>query len=231
MEDIVICGIYKITSPSGRIYIGESINIYNRWSTYKSLNIATKSQRKLWRSLNKHGVENHLFEVIEECLIENLLCRERYWQDFYDVLNGGLNLRLTECGELKQIPSEETKKKISNSQKGELNHMYGKAQSDEAKKKISIAHKGKLKSEETKLKMSNYRKLNHHGFMFEKGNSVAHSNKVINIETLEIYDSISLAAKSIDMKRTTLSKQLNGINSNKTNFLLLEEYIKNNEKR
>ena len=28
----IICGIYKITSPSGKIYIGESENIQKNWN-------------------------------------------------------------------------------------------------------------------------------------------------------------------------------------------------------
>lgn len=34
-----ICGIYKITSPSGRIYIEQSRNIKRRISEYKSKKI------------------------------------------------------------------------------------------------------------------------------------------------------------------------------------------------
>ena len=35
--DNIICGIYKITSPSGKIYIGQSINIKSRWKYYEKL--------------------------------------------------------------------------------------------------------------------------------------------------------------------------------------------------
>ena len=30
-----ICGIYKITSPSGRVYIGQSIDVYSRLKQYQ----------------------------------------------------------------------------------------------------------------------------------------------------------------------------------------------------
>ena len=60
--------------------------------------------------------------------------------------------------------SEETKKKLSESKKGENNPMFGKISpnrgitpkplSDEAKLKISDAHKGKIVSSETKQKIS-----------------------------------------------------------------------------
>ena len=62
-----IIGIYKITSPTNRIYIGSSNDIYNRWCSYK--NLKCKSQTKLYNSLLKYGAENHIFEIIENCSI------------------------------------------------------------------------------------------------------------------------------------------------------------------
>ena len=69
-------GIYKITSPKNRVYIGQSVNIKSRWSRYKKR--LPKSQIKLNRSFLKYGVENHLFEVVEECLVSELNEKERY---------------------------------------------------------------------------------------------------------------------------------------------------------
>ena len=109
MKKEIICGIYKITSPSGRIYIGESKNIHYRWSKYKILNC--KDQHGLYNSFLKYTVERHSFEIVEECSLQELKCRERYWQDFYNVLKRGLNCKLTECGELKTEVSVETRDK------------------------------------------------------------------------------------------------------------------------
>jgi hypothetical protein len=54
--------------------------------------------------------------------------------------------------------SEETKKKMSDAQKGEKNHNYGKHPSEETRKKMSDAHKGTHLSEETRKKMSDAKK-------------------------------------------------------------------------
>lgn len=54
--------------------------------------------------------------------------------------------------------SEETKKKIAESLKGENNPRYGKHLSEEAKKKVSEARKGKKMSDKTKKKMSEAKK-------------------------------------------------------------------------
>lgn len=50
--------------------------------------------------------------------------------------------------------SEETRKKMSESQKGENNPMYGKIHSEETRKKISESMKKKTHSEETRKKIS-----------------------------------------------------------------------------
>ena len=86
-------GIYKIISPTNKIYIGQSTNIENRWIKYKCLDC--KVQIKLYRSLIKHDYDNHTFEIIEECTEDLLNEREIYWGEYYKVLGeNGLNLRL-----------------------------------------------------------------------------------------------------------------------------------------
>jgi len=56
-------GIYKITSPTGRVYIGQSNDIERRFKTYAKL------QRKrigtgIYNSLVKYGVKAHRFEIV-----------------------------------------------------------------------------------------------------------------------------------------------------------------------
>lgn len=109
-------GIYKITNPKGRIYIGQSTNIESRKKQYSRLDNC-KQQVRLYRSLVKYGFSNHIFEIIEECTVEELNIRERYWQDFYNVLEGGLNLRLTETLDRSGKLSKETKEKMSKTRK------------------------------------------------------------------------------------------------------------------
>lgn len=108
-----LIGIYKITSPTNKIYIGQSNDVYKRWNSYFKLNCV--DQPKLYRSLTKYGIKNHKFEFIEECTIEQLDDREIYWGTYYNSLNEGLNCRL---GNSRGICSEETKTKIGNKQRG-----------------------------------------------------------------------------------------------------------------
>jgi group I intron endonuclease len=107
-------GIYKVTSPTNKVYIGQSVDIEKRWKDHKNC----YEGYLLQNSLKKHGFENHTFEILEECSAELLNERERFYQDFYDVLGpNGLNCRLTETSDKTGELSSETKKKIGISNK------------------------------------------------------------------------------------------------------------------
>jgi len=159
----IIIGIYKITSPSGKIYIGQSSNIYKRWRWYNTISNC-KEQLKLYNSFLKYGIDNHIFEVVFECSKESLNDLEIYYGNIFNVTGkNGLNLR--ECGGAKAKHSIETRKKMSERQMGDKNHNYGKKISIETKMKMSQALKGeknplynKPLTEETRQKMSEAQK-------------------------------------------------------------------------
>lgn len=54
-------GIYKITSPSGKVYIGQSWDIEGRFYYYRKS--CAPGQPKLNNSFKKYGRENHIFEI------------------------------------------------------------------------------------------------------------------------------------------------------------------------
>lgn len=86
-----ICGIYKITNKiNGKCYIGQSINIQERWKHHRSYPIK-KSYYPLYKAFEKYDINNFLFEVIEECSIEELNEKEIYWINFYDSYYHGYN--------------------------------------------------------------------------------------------------------------------------------------------
>lgn len=167
-------GIYKITSPSNKIYIGQSIDIEKRFSSYHKMVSRNKVQIKLYRSFEKYGVENHNFEVVEECDVNQLNIKERFWQDFYNVLNLGLNCRLTSISDKSGYFSDESKEKMSlsgknkiltdkhkeNISKNNTRSMLGKKHSLETIKLMSENRKGNpsrlgaVLSEETKNKIA-----------------------------------------------------------------------------
>lgn len=147
-------GIYKITSPSGKIYVGQSTNIEKRFTDYKKLNC--KYQVKIYRSILKYGFENHIFEIICECDVLNLNEKEQFYQElFYCIGKNGLNCKITTSKDKTGYLSEETKLKIKNK-------ALGRNVSKETKEKMSLSHKGKVgvmlgkkHPEEVKIKISN----------------------------------------------------------------------------
>lgn len=128
-------GIYMISNPKGRFYVGQSLYLEGRKKTYENLNC--KTQTKLYRSLLKYGWENHGYMILEHCEEEKLNNKERFYQDTYDCLKKGLNCRLTKSDDKSGYMSDESKKKMSLS-------CTGRKHTDESKAKMSISKKGHI---------------------------------------------------------------------------------------
>jgi len=149
-------GIYKITSPNKRIYIGQSINIEKRFYDYNRLNC--KGQKILYASFLKYGVDNHNFEIVCECLESELNDKERFYQDLYSVITkNGLNCVLVKtndrsgklCNETKQkmslarlkVPKKSLETRLKHSQslkKNEFNNNKLRLLNESKKKKIGV---------------------------------------------------------------------------------------------
>lgn len=87
-------GIYKITClPDGKIYIGQSVNVPNRFSEHikRGLGAEPATRNRLYPAMKKWGVENFIFELLEEVPREKLDERERYWIEYFHSAEIGLN--------------------------------------------------------------------------------------------------------------------------------------------
>jgi group I intron endonuclease len=151
-----ICGIYKITSPTNKIYIGQSTNILFRFGAYKRLNC--KKQTYLYNSFLKYGVKNHAFEIIEECSIDVLNEREVYYVTLYNTFNSKNGLNLIAGGGNIAIRSEETKNKIREARKG-MKPNLGKKHTEETKRKLSLLNMGNKNSKGIKLSEEHKKKI------------------------------------------------------------------------
>jgi group I intron endonuclease len=232
-------GIYKITNPKGEVYIGQSIDIKKRFNAYKKLRC--KNQPKIYNSFVKYGVENHIFEILEELDVQSLNKRERFWQKEFDVLNNGLNCKLTNENDFNGSFCKETKEKMSNSAKvkvftkehrlnmsinriGNKNGMFGKKQSEETKAKIRIAKQNM--SDQSRLNYSISAKKRSKEFyenlsIKNKGKLPPNSKLVLNLETGIYYDSVTDASRTLNKGQgsRTLSCKLLGKRFNNTNFI------------
>jgi group I intron endonuclease len=185
-------GVYKITSPTNKIYIGQSINIEQRWKRYNKL--YCKSQTKLYYSLKKYGPENHIFEIIEECKESNLLERETYWKNHYKVLEiPSLCCRIDGKGGKN---SKTTNELISKSNKG-ISRNKGREQSEEEKKlrsQIKLGYKPSISH------IDNMRKS-------MIGKNVI---PIICINDNKTYQSIKEAASFYNLKPSSIDNILSG---------------------
>lgn len=83
-------GIYKITEIDNpnNFYVGYSNNIKRRfkehqYKTYEQSHIPFDDEIK------KKGIESFTYEILEECSVEELPARERYWTDKLEATKAG----------------------------------------------------------------------------------------------------------------------------------------------
>jgi group I intron endonuclease len=149
--------IYKIVSPTGRIYVGKTTNLKLRFSDYRRLRC--KAQKLLYHSLSKYSFSGHTTEIIYEG--ENTTSELNKLEIFYiGLLNtfhhsneNGLNLTLGGEGGLGIKISDEHRKKIIESNK---RRVY-KKHSEETKKLISETRKKTGKTEAHQKAMEKFR--------------------------------------------------------------------------
>lgn len=185
------CGIYVIRNLiNNNIYIGSSVNIKKRFCQHRNSLRKNKHHNKyLQRSWNKYGEENFEFVVIERhSYPEKILGRENKCILLYNPEYN--SVRVNKEGRF--VLSEETKRRISESNKGK-----------------SHGVKGQKPSEQTSLSIveSNKKRTGEHN---------PNSKKVINIVTKEIFSCAREAAQSIGIPKSTLLAKLIGNRRNDT---------------
>lgn len=147
-------GIYKITSPKGKIYIGQSAKVEKRLAVYKRLRC--DRQPRLYNSLIKYGVEKHKFEIVTECEMEDLGKLEVYYQELFNCTGKmGLNCIVGSLTSINRNYTLERRLKC-----GLAN--LGRKMSPEAIEKNRIASTGRRHTKESKMKMSKVQKGKRH---------------------------------------------------------------------
>lgn len=97
------CGIYEIINiKNGKKYIGQSINIEDRWQKHQqTLKTQKHSNDYLQKAWNKYGKDSFIFKIIEKCSREELNEKELFWIKEEDTYNNGYNLDKGGAGVLK----------------------------------------------------------------------------------------------------------------------------------
>jgi group I intron endonuclease len=190
------CGIYVIRNiVNDNIYIGSSVNIKKRFCQHRNSLRKNKHHNKyLQRSWNKYGEENFEFVVIEHhSYPEKILGRENQYILLYNPEYN--SVRVNKEGRF--VLSEETKKRISESNKGKSHGVRGQKPSEQTR--VAIIQSNKKRT----------------------GKNNPNSKKVINTVTGEIFDCAREAAQSIGISKNTLLAKLIGTRRNNTSLRYL----------
>lgn len=169
----MVCGIYRITSPVGLVYIGATNNMYRRLIEHKYR--SKFMVLPLYESYREHGIDKHKVDIIHELPLD-------VERDIMDVYEQFYYKQYKECG-IKMLNSrdggscgklhDDHKNKIRNSLIGKFcgnkNAMYGVKHTESTKALMSELKKGKIGpnfgkrfSDETKAKMRESALLRHY---------------------------------------------------------------------
>lgn len=200
-------GIYKITNPKERIYVGQSVDVQQRLKNYKYLTNC-KNQIQLYNSIKKYGWNQHKVEILEECSSEELNERERYWQDFYNVITkSGMNCRLTSTLDKTGKNSEESNIKRALTMQGK-----NRGPRPDVSERNRVVHKGKVISEEHK-KQNREKQLGvpkvYGGQNENRKREITQWNKD-RTTVITTWDSLTSAAKSVKRNPGDIHRVVSG---------------------
>lgn len=164
-------GVYSITAPSGRQYVGSAVNFVSRWQGHRNrLRRGIHDNAALQAAWNKYGSALR-FEKIIICSREQVVM---YEQIAIDALNPAMNICRVAGSTLGYKHTDETKSRFGDRKKSYGN--LGKKHSAEARRAISVAKTGRTPNREyvtptdaVREKISatlkaKYRKENHPNF-------------------------------------------------------------------
>ena len=152
MELDIMGYVYKITNTrNNKSYIGISIHEPTQGRIKEHL--AGRGNRIIAHAVKKYGKDAFTYEVLEANVFDELLpdLEVAYIANYNTIRPHGYNL---DSGGSHATPSAETRRKLSEANKGEKNPNFGKTRSEETRRKLSEANTGKTHSEETRRKLS-----------------------------------------------------------------------------
>lgn len=214
--------VYVHIASNGKRYYGiTKQEVEARWKNGKGY----EGNKYFYRAINKHGWGNFEHIVIAKGLSEE----EAKWLEVelireWDTTNREYGYNITKGGDSNPMDNEESRKKLSETRKGENNPNYGKTFSEETRKKIGKAMKGKTLSEKTKQKMSEATKGENNPMYgkkhteeskqkmseTKKGKNNPRATKVYCVELDMVFNTITEASKFVGCDQSNISNVLIG---------------------
>lgn len=179
-------GIYVIRNKiNNLVYVGQTTNFERRKKGHIK-RFSTKDYKeysKLYKAIEKYGLENFEFEFIEECNEEELLKREKQWIKHFNSFKNGYNSTI--------------------GGKTAIHYWKGKSRDIETRQKISKSLTGSRLAEETKRKIG----LANSKAMIGNKNG---NKKVVCVELNKVFNSLIEAAQFINRHPSGITKVLKG---------------------
>ena len=219
--------VYKITnSVNGKLYIGISANPDKRWWEHR--NQTRKTHTRLYNAFRKYGVEAFTFEILCWCdTREDARELENLAVEVCDTIATGYNMCPGGGGGIagpdnpaygKSLPIE-VRTKMSAAAKArpvDKKHMQNMRQVLQDKfndpewvrakyEKVSTARKGRPHTEEHKKKLCKAWERRK-----ERNEPVHNAKRVVCLQTGEVFDSASAAARHFGFSPSALHKHLHG---------------------
>jgi group I intron endonuclease len=183
-------GIYKITNPKGKVYIGQSIDIERRFKEYKKLQC--NQSIKIFNSLKKYGWEAHIFEILEECLLEQLNEKEESYILLFNSHIQGLNIKLASKPSWTGKKRPEHSKFLKENGSG-LSYERTQEHKDNLRKKLS----GRKLSNDICKKISQ--------------NKIGKkTKKILCLETQQVFNSIKECSESLNISKGCICSFVKG---------------------
>lgn len=145
MDNVKKYIVYKLTSPSGKIYIGQTCRKPEyRWNKGKGY----KHNQYLYSAIQKYGWDNFKCEVVSTDLNDKEAdWLEKYLISYYNSSDRKYGYNIEGGGNTNKVVTEETRRKNSEAHKGLSSGMKGKKLSGDTKRKMSEAARGREKPE------------------------------------------------------------------------------------
>lgn len=211
--------IYKITSPTNKIYIGQTTReLRNRISEHKKDYKRTCKACPLYEDMKIYGFENFEFEIIQDNISSqaSLDEAERYWISFYNTLDSEKGYNQDSGGKSGNTKSASTKNKIGESSKNKWKN------EDVASKMLEGLRKG---TETVKKNAShNFVKCvcEHCGKEFYLKPFESKNRKYCSIQCLDDHNKSSNLMQEISKLSAIKAHQTNVDNKNEIKFFILQ---------
>lgn len=214
--------IYKSTNnASGKSYVGQTNDVDRRQEEHIA-DAMHGSDCHFHRAIRKYGKESFTWTLIEECEDHLSNEREAFWIDHFGTFVDGYNMTTGGDSSFERtVISVDTRRKMSESHMGERNHNFGVPKSEETKRKMSEAQKGRKLTEEQRRKNREARLGRKHSSETRVKMSEARRGHIVTEETKR---KISEGNKGKKMSQASCEK-MSAVKKGKTPPLAVREAV------